>query len=516
MFARRSTLEAIAGWLAFLVPLGVYTACLTSSVSFWDTGEMETVPYILGIAHQTGFPVFVLMGWLFSHLLPFGTVAWRLSFMSAIAMAIAARMVFTALRELAIPAPVALAASWLFAFGDIVWERGTRTEVQAFATMFAAIGFACAIRWCRKADQRALYGLFLSIGLGLATHPIELMLLPGFAVVILSRFEELTARRLLTGLALAVAPLVTYVYIPLRAAYLLNHHVDPTLSLGLPPGRPFWDYNDPSSLSKFWDYINGDKSDVNAGLAGMLSISHWGDVWSQYGSTLLAQYGPVAIAAALVGLVSSLRRWPMMTASLALTALLPVLFVLNFDEADVERYFLASLWLFAVFAGVGAYSVFVGLFVRNRAAGLGAATLTLLGVVVWLATMNQGLFGQRDDHDADAFLKQMRALTPPNAVIVANWLTAPAMGYAAYVEHSFGDRIVVAGWPTDYQSFYPNWLRRRPVFIRAENPFQLSVPGLQASLVDAAAELYAVTPVSRKGAQAREAPVHAALVVPRS
>jgi hypothetical protein len=502
MFGRRLTFDAVAGWLAFLLPLGVYTACLSSSVSFWDTGEMETVPSILGIAHPTGFPVFVLTGWLFSHLIPVGTVAWRLSFMSAIAMAVAARMVFTALRELEIPAPVALGASWLFAFVNIVWERGSRTEVQAFEAMFAAIGFVCAVRWQRKADPRAFLGLCASIGLGLATHAIELMLVPGFALIVLSRIKELTVRRALTGLALIVVPLATYLYIPLRSAYLLAHHVDPTLALGLPPGRPFWDYDDPSSPSKFWAYINGDKGPVSSGLAGMFSLAHWGSVWSVYGSTLWSQYGPAAVVAALAGLGIALVRWPVLTLCLSVSALLPVLFVLNFDEADVERYYLCSLWLFAVFAGIGVSGIFYVFAGKRKHIATALATLSLLGIVAWLSSVNQTLFAQRDNHDSDQFLTQMRKLTPDNAVIVANWLTAPAMGYASYVEGSFGHRVVVTGWPADYQYLYLGWLRTRPLFIRAEDPFSITIPQLSVKLVDATAELYEVTmkPKGRVGA----------------
>ncbi len=56
------------------------------SVDYWDTGEMQTVPWILGIAHPTGFPAFVLGGFLFSHLVPIGSVAFRMSLFSGIAM----------------------------------------------------------------------------------------------------------------------------------------------------------------------------------------------------------------------------------------------------------------------------------------------------------------------------------------------------------------------------------------------------------------------------------------------
>ena len=60
---------------AFVAPLGLYLASLRGSVSFWDTADLQTVPYILGIPYPTGFPGYVLAGWLWSHLFVLGPVA---------------------------------------------------------------------------------------------------------------------------------------------------------------------------------------------------------------------------------------------------------------------------------------------------------------------------------------------------------------------------------------------------------------------------------------------------------
>ncbi len=71
------------------VPLVLYIYSLSPFVQFSDAGEMQTVPYILGIAHPVGSPLFTMIGFLFSHFIPIGTVAWRISLMCAIAMIIA-------------------------------------------------------------------------------------------------------------------------------------------------------------------------------------------------------------------------------------------------------------------------------------------------------------------------------------------------------------------------------------------------------------------------------------------
>ena len=36
-------------------------------VGFWDTGEFQTVLPILGTAHPTGYPTYVLLGWARQH-----------------------------------------------------------------------------------------------------------------------------------------------------------------------------------------------------------------------------------------------------------------------------------------------------------------------------------------------------------------------------------------------------------------------------------------------------------------
>ena len=114
------------GGLAFAGPLVLYGASLPVSVAFWDTGEMQTVPYILGTAHPTGFPLFVLLGWAFTHAVAIGTVAWRTSLFCALTMALAARLVYSLALLFDVEPPLAACGALLFAAGEVAWSRGTR------------------------------------------------------------------------------------------------------------------------------------------------------------------------------------------------------------------------------------------------------------------------------------------------------------------------------------------------------------------------------------------------------
>ena len=60
---------------------------LLPGVAFWDTGELQTVGPLLGTAHPTGFPTYVLLGWLASVVLqPFGDPAFRMNLLSALCL----------------------------------------------------------------------------------------------------------------------------------------------------------------------------------------------------------------------------------------------------------------------------------------------------------------------------------------------------------------------------------------------------------------------------------------------
>ncbi len=70
--------------IAFAGAFAVYRYTLAPSVAtvFDDSLEMQLVAFRLGIAHPTGYPLYTLLGKLFT-LLPLNDVAFRVNLMSA-------------------------------------------------------------------------------------------------------------------------------------------------------------------------------------------------------------------------------------------------------------------------------------------------------------------------------------------------------------------------------------------------------------------------------------------------
>ncbi|MEW6732902.1 MAG: DUF2723 domain-containing protein, partial [Acidobacteriota bacterium] len=88
------TLKTVLAIATFIVALAGYFATLARTVTLVDSGELILTCTGLGVAHPPGFPLYTLLGNLFTKL-PFGSVAARVSFMSALFAALTA--VFLAL-----------------------------------------------------------------------------------------------------------------------------------------------------------------------------------------------------------------------------------------------------------------------------------------------------------------------------------------------------------------------------------------------------------------------------------
>ena len=221
------------------MPLVIYCVSLNGAVLYWDTGEAQTVPWIFGIMHPTGFPVFTIFAGIFAHAFPLGAVSWRIALFSALAMSGTAWVVWRIVDELEGDPWIGAAAAWLFAFGGVAWTRGTRAEVHALATLLSVVALYAFVRWYRRGEPGAAIGGALAWGLGIATHPIAALLAPAIAVPLAARLRALSFRTGALACCALLAGVFFYAYLPLRSAAVTAARLDPTLQIGLPPGQRF-------------------------------------------------------------------------------------------------------------------------------------------------------------------------------------------------------------------------------------------------------------------------------------
>src|SRR5262249_14457414 len=98
-----SRAELVCAGAVFLAALLLYTFTLAPTVTLVDSGELILAAWGLGVAHPPGFPLWVMLAHLAS-LLPFGNVAVRINFSSALFAALACAMLTLVVAELLVTA----------------------------------------------------------------------------------------------------------------------------------------------------------------------------------------------------------------------------------------------------------------------------------------------------------------------------------------------------------------------------------------------------------------------------
>jgi hypothetical protein len=445
---------------------------------------MQTVPYIFGIAHPTGFPLFTLLGGIFSHVVPFGTVAWRLSLFCALAMSLAAVATYLLACELGAEPRIAVAGAWLFAAGEAAWTHGTRAEVHALAPALALLAITCAVRFYRTSDPRALWRCALWLGLGLADHPVVALIIPGAALLVLRHPKIVLGACGLRACAIVFACLSCYLYLPLRSAYVFAHRADPTLSLGIPPGRPYWDYGHPVTWTAFKREVLGEDFHAGHALVEALHPKRFAEVAVAYGARAAKEVSWYAFLGAAVGALSLACIDPPLGLGVLLAGLPAVPFVYVYKaESDTDRYLLVSYAVIAAFAAVGVSRCSCLLPSRGRMAALGAALLLLAFPAAQAVGANRAtvLLKHRMINARD-WVERVRAETLANAVIIADWTSATPLAYASYVEGSLEQRIVETAWIEDDRSHVERWMRVYPVYVASVVPPFL--PGYAFDVID--------------------------------
>ncbi len=200
----------------FLATFALYTrtACPTLGGAF-DSEEFQHVAYTLGIAHATGYPLYLLLGKIFSTLVPLGDIAYRMNLLSALITAGAAALVYLNAQALTRRPLAAVATTALFATNVAVWRQaGVASIGPLHLLLLNAILYAMLGWHTHRAPLTIVAFLF---GLGLAHHRTTLLFaLPLALLVWLDEPNLLRRPRELVRVVLAAAlPLALYLYLPI-------------------------------------------------------------------------------------------------------------------------------------------------------------------------------------------------------------------------------------------------------------------------------------------------------------
>lgn len=335
-----ASVDAVAGGLigalaplaVGLVVLAVARMTLLPGLSIWDTAELQTVGPLLGTAHPTGYPAYVVLGFLASAILvPLGDEAFRMNLLSAVLVALAAALLVVLVRMLTGRTLLAVMAALAMAAAPVVWRISTRADAHALhlallaALLVALVGWETRRRARSQTADRWLVAASIVYGVSLANQGLTYLLAPGIGLFVLAVEPSLLRRpRLIVGclVAIVATAMLLYLELPLRAGPLRAPIV----------------YADPSTWEGFWYVVLG----LQFGGTFEPPLANLGATLDEIGDVLAAQLGPLLLLIPLAFVVTAATR-PRYALLTAPAALLTTVFAASYINADIERYYLGPV-----------------------------------------------------------------------------------------------------------------------------------------------------------------------------
>ena len=190
--------DFIAAGVVFFLTLGVYIATLAPNVTLEDSGELITAAAKFGVPHPPGYPLWTMTGFLLSHLLPIGNLAWRINLLSALfgatANAVLTLLVCHSGRWLVqrwVDAPVqsvarqfcfyaGMLAGLTLGFSNVMWSQAVISAVHGtLIALFVNLVLLLFYLW--MLEPQKIHRLIITVfvfALGLTNHHTLIQMMP--------------------------------------------------------------------------------------------------------------------------------------------------------------------------------------------------------------------------------------------------------------------------------------------------------------------------------------------------
>jgi len=213
VLSREDTLTSI---ILSTLTLIVYAFTAAPGVTMEDSGDFINGVLTLGIVHPPGYPLYTVLGHLFS-LLPFGDPAFRVNLFSALWGSLCLGVVFLILRILSIERIHAVFATLFLGFTTVFWSKTAVAEVYSFNAFLTACIIFWILSYNRDKKKSQLYLIFLTTGLALSNH-YPLVILSGVGLVFLLDRRDLDIGDFFKGLMFLGLGLTPYLYLFIQAS----------------------------------------------------------------------------------------------------------------------------------------------------------------------------------------------------------------------------------------------------------------------------------------------------------
>ena len=360
----------------------IYLITLAPSVVQIDSGELATVQATLGIAHPTGYPLFTMIGYLFSLIpLPF-TKIFQLNILAALYCS-AAIGVFTYTikfcldnlstfkktksvqkesskkdkkkskekaesinKQAEIPDNLkiltAIFGGLILAFSRTFWFQSTSVEVYSLHLLLITLILFFLLKAYVSSfeNDRIINWLIFSffLALGFTNHMTTLLILPGTAYLYFSRykFNSASYKKLLIMILFFIPVLIlVYSYLPIRASQ-----------------NPLLNWGNPIDWERIYRHITGKQYQVWL----FTSFDSAGKQFTHFFNILPVEFY-AGLILVLIGFFISIFKSRKLFLFIFITFAFTVLYSINYDIYDIDSYFLLAFIMLSFFAAFGVLKI---------------------------------------------------------------------------------------------------------------------------------------------------------------
>ena len=467
------------------VAFGAAWVAMLPGLAFWDTGELQVVAPVLGTAHPTGFPTYVLLGWLASVVLqPLGDPAFRMNVFSGLCLAVAAGVTVDLVRALTGRVALGIVAGIGLALTPIAWTIATHAEAHTLHLALVAILLWLLVAWeervrVRTAVVPATYGvaeptLFdvtrdrgdrylvaaaFVYALAAGNHSLTLLLAIPIGLFVLAVDPGIwrRGRLVLACVAVLVVTLIlVYLELPLRAG----------------PFRAPLVYGTPNTWDGFRYIVLAEQ------FQGSLSdpFGNLGDKFGAFLKLTVDNFGILAPLIPFAFLVTVLRR-PRYALLTGTAVAITCFFNASYINADITRYYVGPalmVWTWLALLAAGVVDVLATRRLRAVVGGAaakletptaegvgpvsgrdpadvrarGAMLVLVLGLILLVPTLavvsdRYKAVDMSRRTDASTWADHVMHTVEPNAVILSWWSYSTALWYAQCVEGQRSDVAII-------------------------------------------------------------------------
>src|ERR1035437_591884 len=205
---------------------------LAPGISNWDTAEFQTVGPVLGTGHPTGYPAYVILGWLASIVLqPFGDPAFRMNLLQALLASLAVAGTVALIQILTGRRLIAFAMGLVLACSQLFWKLSIHADYHMLHVALVAILFVVLLLWDRgrhsddetttRHADRWLVAAAGVYGVAVANHSLALLLPPAIGLFVLaSDWRVILRPRTIVACVVVLAGTIVLLFseMPIRAA----------------------------------------------------------------------------------------------------------------------------------------------------------------------------------------------------------------------------------------------------------------------------------------------------------